>query len=497
MTWEDDPPPGRFDDDEPAPCDVGVDAPIAPRIGASLSSSILRAVRRANGEEKPIALPWPVLAEHFGGGLWPGLHFLNSGTGVGKTQWALQVAIHAAKARVPVLYIGLELGELDLALRVLGEEAGVPWSHLWTGKAGPKYLDRVRAAEPALRNLPLHYEVARPMGLSALAIGAAIKALRELYPETNGPGSRPLLVVVDFLQLVGDEPGNERELRVRIGAAAYVLRDAANRLGVAILCIASVARERYKMLTDIVTAAGLAWAEDENGCPIDRRILDPDAIVGTAKESGEIEYSADSVSVLARVPATWDGAACDVVFATAKGRATGAMWTPLRFTGFHFEECSDRGGRMVVVWRDAAEKRAAAKEAKATAKEDAKVAKINCDAAAVASYVLAHQGCKVTEARVNAARNNPRRWAPAIARLGPALRETREGKTIRLTLDREALPADMAALVTVDGDRGRGHSPPNTPPPSTSTVDGRGPTVDRGQHGPSTSSTLSTEGASP
>jgi hypothetical protein len=404
--------------------------------------------------------------------------------------------VHAAKAGVPVLYVGLELGELDLALRLLGEEARVPWSHLWTGKAGPKYLERVRAAEPALRDLPFHYEVARPMGFSAHAIGAAIRALRATYPETIGPGSRPLLVVVDFLQLVGDEPGSERDLRVRIGAAAYVLRDAANSLNVAILCIASVARERYKMLTDIVGAAGLVWKEDEYGCPIDRRILDPDAIVGTGKESGEIEYSADSVSVLAREPATWDGTACDVVFATAKGRATGTMWSPLRFTGFHYEECSDRGGRIVDAWTNAAEKRAAAKEVKAQAKEDAKVAKIDRDAAAVASYVLAHPKCIVREARVMAVKDSSSRWTPAIAKLGEALRETRDGKAKRLTLDRHALPPDIAALVTVDADRGRGRSPPSTPPPSTSTVDGRWPTVDRGQCGPSTSSKVSTENGS-
>ena len=34
---------------------------------------------------------------------------------------------------------------------------------------------------------------------------------------------------------------------------------------------------------------------------------------------------------------------CDVVFATAKGRATGASWSPVRFTGFGYEDSPDGG----------------------------------------------------------------------------------------------------------------------------------------------------------
>lgn len=469
----------------------------APRLGDRLEASILRAERRCEGREKPVALPWPILADHFGGGFWPGLHFLNAGTGVGKTQLGFQVALHAATLGVPVLYIGLELGELDVALRSLGLAADVPWSQLWTGRAGPAHLARVRDAVPALRGLPFHYEIARPMGFSAGAIRIAIEQVRALYPEPEGPGSRPLLVVVDFLQLVGDDPGDERELRVRIGRAAYALRDAANRLDVAVLCISSVARERLKMLSDIVAAAGLTWEEDGNGCPIHRRILDPDAIVGTGKESGEIEYSADSVSILARVPGTWDGTGYDVVFATAKGRATGAMWSPLRFTGFRYQECSDRGGRMVEAWKAAAEKRATAASVKKQKKEDDRAAKITRDAAAVASYVLAHALCPVREARVNAVKDSARRWTPAVAKLGPALQEGSAGKAKLLSVIRDRLPADVLALVIVDGTVDHVHSPPTPPPPSTSTVDGQGPTVVRDHGGPSTLPTVSTEGGGP
>ena len=254
------------------------------RLSELLAPALLRAERRCAGTERPIPLPWPVLADHFGGGLWPGLHILNKATGVGGTQLALQVALHAAKGNVPVLYFGLELGDFDLALRLLGEEAPAPWSALWTGKAGPEYVRRVRDAVPKLSPLPMHIEVARPMGLPPSELLASVEALRAAYPETDGPGSCPMLVIVDFLQLIGDEPDRSLELRMRIGQASYVLRDLANRFGCAVFCISSIAREKYKLANALHDVARLTFDIDAHGYPINRRILDPDAIVGAGKE---------------------------------------------------------------------------------------------------------------------------------------------------------------------------------------------------------------------
>lgn len=388
---------------------------LSPRLGSSLDESIARARRRCEGIEKPIQIYLPVLADHYGGGFWPGLHMVNSGTAVGKTQFVAGQALHTAKAMIPVLYIGLELGQFEIDLRALGLEAGVPWSHLWVGKASEEQLGRVEVAAAVLKDLPFHCEVARPMGFSAVDIRDSIEAMRKQYPDG------PLLVVVDFLQLVGDDPEDERELRIRIARASYALRDAANRLGVAVLCISSVARERYKLLSDIRSAASLDYAVDPDGYPINRRILDPDAVVGAGKEAGEIEYSADSVSIIARVAGTWTDAGCDVVYATAKGRATGAMWSPLHFSGFAYQQCDDQGAGVVQAWEADEERRGQEAEAKKQAKEDAKTAKLHADAKAVATYVLQHQGCTVRQARVHTVNDNSARWAGAVASIGDAL----------------------------------------------------------------------------
>jgi hypothetical protein len=395
------------------------------RLGELLAPAMARVDRRARGEEKPIPLPWPVLADHFGGGLWPGVHYLTKGTGIGGTQLALQLAVHAGRAGFPCLYGALEMGDFDLGVRAIGNESGVPWSALYTGCAGDAYLARAREVVACLDGLPIHVEVTKPMAYSVADLVAAFEQVRALYP-----GEQPMLGVVDFLQLFGDEPNADHELRQRIANASYALREVSVRLNVAVLAISSIAREGLKRLPDMLTQAGLVWDEDDSARPVNRRMLDPDAIVGLGKESGEIEYSGDSVSVLARVGGTFDGHGCDVIFATAKGRATGAMWSPLHFTGYRYEECDDRGARVLEAWKAAEQKRERERAERKERTEQKRVDKLDADARLIAAYVVANPGCTVRAARAVAVANNYRRWSPAVARLGAAFVQTDDGCTI-------------------------------------------------------------------
>jgi hypothetical protein len=297
-------------------------------------------------------MPWPSLAPQFGGGLWPGLHILVAGTGAGKSAWSLQLAVCAAKAGCPVLYIALELDENQLTQRAIANEMRrFMWSRLATGKASEEELRDARAASANLVGLPLHIDTGTPQGWPASELRTMAEGMRALYPEENGPGSRPFLVVLDFLQIVGPEHGNHREeLRERIGRAAYAARDIAKTLGAAVLVISSAARDKYGLLAGAGKEAGFVSEVDltqPKGKRVTKRhILRPDILVGLGKESGEIEYAADSVTVAVKWPVD-PLFGKSVIFATAKGRATGAGWTELRFTGSMFEEPDDGGAWLV------------------------------------------------------------------------------------------------------------------------------------------------------
>ena len=305
---------------------------------ADLLDDALATMRaRAAGEETPIPLPWGSVAAPLGGGLWPGLHVLVGSTGAGKSQWGLQAGLHAAVNGHPVLYIGLELGTVDLVARCLAMLAKyteedlerIPkWSKLYLGKS-TKLLDRMSAA-PAelLRTLPISFEIAGPMGWPAKRLGAAVEDLQARWGSRTG---KPPLVVLDYLQVVASAPDERQDLRERIGRAAYEGRAVARECDAAVLLVSSTARENYSALS----GDNKSWLQPAS------------KVVGLGKESGEIEFAADSVMALVAEP--WrdkdsDGQACPpkdgthVHLAVAKVRAGRSRWVELRFDGGSFWE---------------------------------------------------------------------------------------------------------------------------------------------------------------
>jgi len=303
------------------------------RVGEFLPAAMARLHARAEGREKPIALPWTSVAKELGGGLWPGLYVLVGNTGSGKSQWALQVALEAARAGVPVLYVGLELGRLDLVARLVGLVTKKKWSRLYLGTDPAEMReveDRHGEALAELGRVHFHLAIAPSHGWSYPELDAAATTMREVYPEKKYPS---ILVVLDFLQLVASPKNAREDLRERIGRAAYTGRAVARERNAAVILVSSTARDNYATLT--------GEKKDGNAATIPLGQGDPGRLVGLGKESGEVEYAADAALVLARKRWEKGEPAPPVWFAVSKIRArpedvTG--WVPLNFDGGRFEE---------------------------------------------------------------------------------------------------------------------------------------------------------------
>jgi replicative DNA helicase len=222
---------------------------------------------RREGLQRPMATPWAGVDQLLGGGLWPGMYVLVGGTGAGKTQWAVQVAVEAALKGHRALYLALELSRQDLAARVVGALSGVPWSGILRGQIDGPALQLVADTVRRARVLPLHTECGVPFGYGADTLASRAWALR------------PSLVVLDYLQLCSGRTGEDP--RGTVGRVSYVARTIARDLGAAVLVLSSTARANYAELVNDPTK-------------------DPGDLVGLGKESGEIEYAADGVIVLAR-----------------------------------------------------------------------------------------------------------------------------------------------------------------------------------------------------
>jgi KaiC/GvpD/RAD55 family RecA-like ATPase len=327
-------------------------------IGDALDQAMVRATRRATGLEVPIETPWPTINEVLGGGLWGGtMNVLVSGTGAGKSQWSVQVVVHAAKNGIPCVYVALELSVPEMGARILGAQMDMRWSDIALGRFGNRLrpsdkearakalVDFKRGAKVAkaeLERLPVVIQQGQPHEWSAAHFAELVRTVRARWPEKvdeaglSIPGSQPILIVLDYLQLVGG--GGRDDLRAAISKVSYVLREAARRDNITVLVVSSTARENYDKLSGENANDGKR-AKTQKGPPFGKG--NPAAFVGLGKESGDIEYAADSVMLLGRRDYSEESQSFDHLdFAIAKLRTGPGKWVRLKSNGTSFAEAS-------------------------------------------------------------------------------------------------------------------------------------------------------------
>lgn len=263
----------EHDDDMPRP---DLDS-MAPRASSLVVATLAKLEARAAGSSPPVPLPWGSVAAPLGGGLWPGLHVVAGAPGSGKTQLTVQVAVHAAKAGTPVLYIALELGRDEMMVRILGAAVGSRWSEAMTGKG-----DAVKKMRDAGVGTAVPDTIRLWAADRAVTVDRVRSLVADFVDEDDRPaaGRTPPLVVVDYLQRLNNRKagGAREEVRGRVGQAAYAMRDIARDVDVAVLIVSSVGRAEYESST-------------KGGRPATDYI-------GVGKESGDVEYSADTFAAL-------------------------------------------------------------------------------------------------------------------------------------------------------------------------------------------------------
>ena len=235
------------------------------------------------------------------------------------------------------MYVGLELDRLGVTARLLalayaaeGKRAQIQWSDLYTGKetlsgkgpALPQPAEAIETARAELAKLPLFLALGAPEGWQMSNLETALAAIA---PE---PGSwRPVLAVVDFLQLVAPEPDARGDLRETIRTAAYRARAMARKHNACVVLVSSTAREHYALLS------GKRRGERGKMVGFTFQNEAPRLFLGTGKESGEIEYAADLALVLCRKRWKKDETPPPVWCAVAKQRAGKPAWVQLDFDG--------------------------------------------------------------------------------------------------------------------------------------------------------------------
>jgi len=158
------------------------------------------------------------------GRLMPGeVVILAARPGVGKTSFAMQVALTNAKLDRPVLFVSLEMRRVELAGRVFAGISGVPGEDIRMQDLSDAQMQALREAVEFLDGVPL--VVFDPPSASARDIRARAKQSGDVC-----------MIVVDYLSLV--RPSESRVPREQqISAISRDLKMLAKELKVPVLCL--------------------------------------------------------------------------------------------------------------------------------------------------------------------------------------------------------------------------------------------------------------------
>jgi replicative DNA helicase len=202
-------------------------------------------------------------------GLSTGLHLLSGPPGMGKTTLALQIAGHVSPV-VPVLYVTFENRPENLILKSICAKAGI----------NPQGVLRGTADLAALREAAAQWQEAS----ERLALVAGSSKLTMTQVRTHAQRAmhkheaRQCLVIVDYLQLwakAAEELRRMTLVRERVEILGNDLRELALQLQSPVLALASQNRAQGN------------YGNGKGAAGLD-----------SLKESGDLEYCADSVFFL-------------------------------------------------------------------------------------------------------------------------------------------------------------------------------------------------------
>jgi len=228
-----------------------------------------------------------------GGGLREGLHVLVAVTDIGKTSFALNVARQNALRRRPCLYLSYEESEFSVWCRLVSSIMGISLTDQRTGIVTLPD-GRTRPVEDVMRD-PANAEAYARLrtvadwlrvldggdALSGTAGAWDLQTVHNMASQILEVEGAPPLVIVDYLQRMpaqGDLPSGSKMHDV-VSRNTGLLHHLAKSVPCPVLAISSLSRGNYRL---------------------DK--LDHEGKLAAAKEAGEIEYSAWTLSLLYPLP---------------------------------------------------------------------------------------------------------------------------------------------------------------------------------------------------
>jgi len=159
--------------------------------------------------------------------------------GMGKTAFALNCSINAAKAGHPVVFFSLEMVSVDLMTRLIASEGRVDSSRLRKGDLTEDDRNRLMQGARLIGTLPAMLGIDQTPGISLVELRSRCRR----FKKEHGLG----LIVIDYLQLVRSPSSKKNETREReIAEISGGLKNMAKELEVPVIALAQLNRDAEK-----------------------------------------------------------------------------------------------------------------------------------------------------------------------------------------------------------------------------------------------------------
>lgn len=252
--------------------------------------------------------------EHTNGWKNQDLIIVGGASSMGKTSLSLNLALNAAKAKVPSVIFSYEMSVNQLLTRLVSSESNVENKAISSGELSKEDFDRVIDYSNKVKSLPMYIDECSNTSLRYL-----INRIRRYVVS-----KKVKLVMIDYLQLVNNfNKGRSREQEV--SQIARALKNVAKEMDICVMALSQLSRN----------------VQNRAGCK---------PCLADLRESGEIEQAADTVVFVYRpeyygIEADENGNStmgkAEIIF--AKGRNIGIGTVNLEFNNkfTRFVEKSD------------------------------------------------------------------------------------------------------------------------------------------------------------
>lgn len=183
-------------------------------------------------------------------GLQPGdLIVLAARPSMGKTAFAINIGENVAiNEGLPVVIYSMEMGAAQLALRMVGSIGGIDQGHLRTGRLADDEWGRLSEAVDKLGKA--HIYIDESPGLSPSEVRARARRQARISGQLG-------LIIVDYLQLMSGNGGNEENRATVIGEISRGLKALAKELKCPVIALSQLNRsvetrpDKRPMMSDL------------------------------------------------------------------------------------------------------------------------------------------------------------------------------------------------------------------------------------------------------